>query len=132
MENTRNDMIRSIVEGVAYNMRIILDIMRNHAVIPEMSIMGGLVKSKTNLTILSDVMNIRLNTLNYHDEATSVGAAVLAGVGSGHLKDFSEVDKFSWTVDSVLPNDAYREIYDTMVKRFDETYYAMKDVYGKL
>ena len=32
----------------------------------------------------------------------------------------------------MLPNDAYREIYDTMVKRFDETYYAMKDVYGKL
>lgn len=132
MENTRNDMIRSVVEGIAYNMRVILDIMRDYAVIPEMSIMGGLVKSKTNLTILSDVMNIRLNTLNYDDEATSVGAAVLAGVGSGYLKDFSEVDHFSWTVDSVLPNDAYREIYDTMVKRFDETYYAMKDVYGKL
>lgn len=132
MENTRNDMIRSVVEGIAYNMRVILDIMRNYAAIPEMSIMGGLVKSKTNLTILSDVMNIRLNTLNYDDEATSVGAAVLAGVGSGYLKDFSEVNKFSWTVDSVLPNDAYREIYDTMVKRFDETYYAMKDVYGKL
>lgn len=132
MENTRNDMIRSVVEGIAYNMRIILDIMRDYADIPEIAIMGGLVKSKTNLTILSDVMNMKLNTLNYDDEATSVGAAVLAGVGSGHLKDFSEVDKFSWTVHSVLPNEAYREIYDTMVKRFDETYYAMRGVYSKL
>lgn len=132
MENTHNDMVRSIVEGIGYNMRLILDIMREHADIPEISIMGGLVKSKTNLHIFADIMNLKLNTLNYYDEATSVGAAVLAGVGSGYLKGFDEIGKFSWTVDSLHPNEKNRAVYDMMLKRFDETYYAMKDIYGKL
>lgn len=132
MESTHNDMVRSVVEGISYNMRLILDIMRDYAYIPEMYIMGGLVKSKTNTTILADIMNITLNTLNYYDEATSVGAAVLAGVGSGYLKGFEEVNRFSWSVDSVRPNEQNRAVYDAMTKRFDETYYAMKDVYGKL
>lgn len=132
MENTHNDMVRSIVEGIGYNMRLILDIMREHADIPEISIMGGLVKSKTNLHIFADIMNLKLNTLNYYDEATSVGAAVLAGVGSGYLKGFNEIGKFSWTVDSLHPNEKNRAVYDMMLKRFDETYYAMKDIYGKL
>ena len=77
-------------------------------------------------------MNLKLNTLNYYDEATSVGAAVLAGVGSGYLKGFDEIGKFSWTVDSLHPNEKNRAVYDMMLKRFDETYYAMKDIYGKL
>lgn len=132
MENTHNDMLRSVVEGIGYNMRLILDIMRAYASIPEMAIMGGLVKSKTNLTILADIMNLKLHTLNYYDEATSVGAAVLAGVGSGHLKGFEEVSKFSWRVDPVEPNENNRAVYDQMLKRFDETYYAMRNVYSKL
>lgn len=132
MENTRNDMVRSVVEGIAYNMRLILDIMRDYTSIPDMSIMGGLVKSSTNLKILSDIMNVNLHTLNYYDEATSVGAAVLAGVGSGLLKGFEDVEKFSWRVESVSPNAANRAVYDEMLKRFDETYYAMREVYSKL
>ena len=125
-------MVRSVVEGIAYNMRIILDIMRDYANIPEMSIMGGLSKSRVNLHILADIMNIRLNVLNYYDEATSVGAAVLAGVGSGYLKGFEETSKFSWNVDSIFPSNEDREIYEAMLRRFDETYYAMRDVYGKM
>lgn len=132
MENTHNDMVRSVVEGIAYNMRLILDIMKDYADIPEISIMGGLVKSKTNLNILADIMNIKLSTLNYYDEATSVGAAVLAGVGSGLLKGFEEIDKFSWTVASVLPDQTHRAVYEETLKRFDETYYAMRDIYSKL
>lgn len=132
MENTRKDMVRSVVEGIAYNMRIILDIMRDYANIPEMSIMGGLSKSRVNLHILADIMNIRLNVLNYYDEATSVGAAVLAGVGSGYLKGFEETSKFSWNVDSIFPSNEDRKIYEAMLRRFDETYYAMRDVYGKM
>ena len=132
MENTRRDMIRSVVEGIGYNMRLILDIMRDYADIRDMSIMGGLVKSKVNLKLLADIMNVRLNTLNYYDEATSVGAAVLAGVGSGALKDFSETSKFSWVVDGLDPDQSDREVYERMRRAFDATYYAMGDIYRSI
>lgn len=132
MENTHEDMIRSVVEGIGYNMRVILNIMREYADIREMTIMGGLVKSKTNRKIFADILNLRLFTLNYFDEATSVGAAVLAGVGSGVLKGFDEVGKFTHIVDYLDPDQTYRKTYEHMLSTFDETYYAMRKVYGRL
>ena len=132
MEHTHEDMVRSVVEGIAYNMRLILDVMKPYTHISEMSIMGGLVKSRCNLKILADILCVSLSTLNYYDEATSVGAAVLAGVGSGMLKDFDEVTKFSWITDKLEPDETHRETYEKMLRLIDQTYYAMKDIYSHL
>ena len=132
MEHTHEDMLRSVVEGIAYNMRLILDVMKPYTHISEMSIMGGLVKSRCNLKILADILGVSLSTLNYYDEATSVGAAVLAGVGSGMLKDFDEVTKFSWITDKLEPDETHRETYEKMLRLIDQTYYAMKDIYSHL
>lgn len=132
MEHTHSDMVRSVIEGIAYNMRLILDIYKDYSNISQMAIIGGLVKSKSNLKILADIMNVRLNTMNYRDEATSVGAAVLAGVGSGVIKDFGEVDKFTWKNDTQEPDQSNRLLYDKMKDTFDSTYYAMHDIYYKM
>ena len=132
MEHTRYDMMRSVVEGIGYNMRLILDIMRASADIRDIAAIGGLVRSRVNLKILADILNARLRTLNYYDEATSVGAAVLAGVGCGALKGFDEVKKFSWSVDACPPDGTHRETYEKMLRCFDDTYYAMRDVYRRL
>ena len=113
-------------------MRLILDIYKDYSNISQMAIIGGLVKSKSNLKILADIMNVRLNTMNYRDEATSVGAAVLAGVGSGVIKDFGEVDKFTWKNDTQEPDQSNRLLYDKMKDTFDSTYYAMHDIYYKM
>ena len=90
------------------------------------------MRSRVNLKILADILNARLRTLNYYDEATSVGAAVLAGVGCGALKSFDEVKKFSWSVDACPPDELDREVYEKMLRCFDDTYYAMRDVYRRL
>ncbi len=132
MEHTHKEMVRSVVEGIGLNMRVILDIMRRYVRIDHMSVMGGLVRSKANLQILADTLNTELGILNYYDEATSVGAAVLAGVGSGALKGFEEVDKFSWNVDFCKPNPDNRAVYDKMLSFFDKTYDLMKPIYDAL
>ena len=132
MEHSHEDMLRSVVEGIGQNMRLILDVMRKSADIREMAIIGGLIKSGVNLQILADTLDARLRTLNYYDEATSVGAAVLAGVGCGALKGFHEVEKFSWSVGEAVPDPARREVYDRMRRQFDATYYAMRDIYRAL
>lgn len=129
MENTRFDMVRSVVEGIGYNMRLILDLVKNYADINEILIMGGLVKSETNLKIFADILGTTLKTLNYFDEATSVGAALLAGIGSGNLRNFDEITKFTWIVDRVEPKESNKALYKKMLVNFDSTYYAMKDIY---
>ena len=132
MEHAHRELVRSVVEGIGLNMRVILDIMRKYVDIHDMSIMGGLVKSKSNLHIFADTFNTNLGILNYYDEATSVGAAVLAGVGCGALKGFEEVEKFSWRVDSCEPSQENREVYDRLLKFFDKTYDSMKSIYDML
>ena len=57
---------------------------------------------------------------------------MLAGVGSGMLKDFDEVTKFSWITDKLEPDETHRETYEKMLRLIDQTYYAMKDIYSHL
>ena len=44
--------------------------------------------------ILADVLGVRLHRLDQVETATSVAAAVIAGIGVGVFKDFSVVDQF--------------------------------------
>lgn len=132
MENTHDDMVRSVIEGIGYNMRLILDVMTDYVHIPEISIMGGLVKSNVNLQIFADILGVTLHTLNYFDEATSVGAAVLAGVGSGNLPSFDSIQDFSWIENTCRPDQRLEPIYEKMRQCFDDTYYAMRDIYRNL
>ena len=47
----------------------------------------------------------------YLEEAGSMGAAVIAGVGSGIYKDFSAIDQFIQVQKKVEPDEAARKIY---------------------
>lgn len=70
--------------------------------------------------------------LNYLEEATSIGAAVAAGVGSGLLEDFSEVNKFIRIKEEIMPNMANHGEYEKIKKAFDKSYYALLDIYEEL
>lgn len=59
-----------------------------------MNIIGGMAQGAPIRQILADIYGLKINKLNYLEEATSIGAAVAAGVGIGVLKDFSEINKF--------------------------------------
>jgi xylulokinase len=132
MEHKRADILRSVIEGIAYNLNIILQVFTNHIPIDEITVIGGMAKGEIQRRILADVFNIRLVTLKYLDEASSIGAAVCAGVAIGELKSFSEVEKFNKAVsqDDPIAENAIR--YKKYMPVFDKCYNTLTDVYSDL
>ncbi len=132
MEHTHADMLRSVVEGVGMNLRLILDIMRTQVDIKSIIALGGLAKSDVCTQIFADIFGVDMLPLNHLEEATSIGAAVCAGVGTGALKSFDEVDKFVHPVGRLVPNEKNNALYEKMLKVFDHSYYALLDVYEEI
>jgi len=132
MEHKRADILRSVIEGIAYNLNIILQIFKEFIPIEELSVIGGLAKGDIQRRILADVFDTKLLTLNYLDEASSIGAAVCAGVGIGVLKDFSEVEKFNSVVAEDEPIAENVIQYAKYMPVFDKCYTSLLDVYTDL
>ena len=94
MEHEKCDYIRAVLEGVAMNLGIILEKQRENGEIQDLVLTGGGAKGDTLSQILADVLGVRLHRLDQVETATSVAAAVIAGIGVGVFKDFSVVDQF--------------------------------------
>jgi len=132
MEHTKADLLRATAEGILMNMAVILDIFRDHVPIGEMNIIGGLVKGGPVRRLLADIYGVRAVKLAHLDEATSMGAAVAAGVGAGVLPSFDAIDRFIRVDDIIEPDLAAHRAYGPLREVFDESYFALLDVYDKL
>lgn len=132
MEHKRADMLRSVIEGIGMNLNIILKILQNYIKIDEITVIGGLAKGAIQRQIFADIYDMKILRLNYLEEATSIGAAVTAGVGIGVLSGFEEVNKFVYvdTVDEPIAKNVAR--YKNMQPIFDKTYVDLVDVFEDL
>jgi xylulokinase len=90
MVHGRAEMARAVLEGVAFNLRIILDAFRSHgAPITALRMIGGGSRSAVWRQILADVFDLPLLRAELTVEATSLGAAIAAGVGVGLLPGYA-------------------------------------------
>lgn len=95
MNHSRAHILRSVMEGVALNLNVILETYRkNGATINSLITVGGGARNKAWLKILSEVMNIDIRLPDILEEATSMGAAITAGVGVGLYDDFNVMTVF--------------------------------------
>lgn len=126
---TKMDMSRAVLEGVGYNLKIILKALEQKVDIPEIIMIGGGAKGRLWLQILSDIWQKELILPMYPEEATSMGAAVCAGVGIGLYKDFSAVKLFTRSEKRIYPDRSNNEMYQNMYELFERTYYSLLPVY---
>ena len=94
-----------------------------------MNVIGGLAQSQVILQILSDVYGLSLNPLCQLNEATSMGAAVAAGVGVGALSGFDSIDRFIRIAPPVKPNELHQQRYVSVANAFEQCYQALLPVY---
>ncbi len=132
MEHARGDMLRASVEGILMNLCIILDVFRKETEITSMNVIGGMAKGVVVLRTLADIYGVDANRLNWLDEATSMGAAVAAGVGVGVMEDFTAIDRFIRVDETVKPNFENNRKYGELKRIFDESYFSLLDVYKHL
>ena len=132
MEHRREDILRSVVEGVGYNLKIILDLLRAGAPVESLTLVGGMARGEIEREIFCDIFGLPVHTLNHLEEATSMGAAVCAGVGVGELEDFSQVDRFIAVKETRYPHAQNTARYERMSEIFDKAYTSLLDVYEEM
>jgi len=128
-ENTRGDMLRSVLEGVTFNLSICLDILRTQVEINEVLVIGGGAKGKVWRQIMADIFDAEIKVPKLLEEAGSMGAAVIAGIGAGLYDDFNAIDKFIQLTDSEMPNPTAVQAYKVYQENFEIYYNALKPAY---
>lgn len=112
----RKDLYRAVLEGVAYDVKRNIDVFREMGIVPsELRLTGGGSRSNLWNQIYSDVLNVTC-VRNVIEEATSLGAAILAASGAGLFPDIAKAAKKLCNVDKKWQankerNDFYEKIY---------------------
>jgi sugar (pentulose or hexulose) kinase len=77
------DLVRALLEGIACEFSLTLDVLRRHGIEPHLvRATGGGSKSAWWLQLKADVTGVPVEVVN-QDEPGAFGAAILAGVGAG-------------------------------------------------
>ena len=123
---TKGHMVRACMEGVALSLRHNLEVAEEAGAEAEvLRAMGGSANSLLWTQIKSDITGKPI-VVPASDTATTLGAALLAGVGVGFYKDYDEA--VSLTVKETRrhePNPENKAIYDQTYQIYLELYKSL-------
>jgi xylulokinase len=89
LATTPIDIVRAVMEGIACQFALTLDLLRSHAIVPTLiRATGGGAKSAWWLQLKADVTGVPVEVVA-QDEPGAFGAAILAGVGAGVYESVS-------------------------------------------
>lgn len=125
----RCDMLRSVMEGIVMNLAICFRILKEQTPIEEILLIGGSARSSVWQHGIADIYGTAVKVPRYIEEANSMGAAVIAGVGSGIYPDFSAIDRFIEVRERIEADRAGQEFYEELLKKYDSLYEALKTVF---
>lgn len=131
-ETTRNDICRSVLEGITMNLSLILDVLRLQTPVSQIMVLGGGAKGAVWRQMMADIFNTEITVPALLDEAGAMGAAVNAGVGAGIFKDFSAIDRFLDIRSVHLPDKQAAADYLPVKELFNDCYDALRDVFQKM
>lgn len=131
MAHTRGDMIRAALEGVVLNLRLTIDVFRELGVpeFGEIRFIGGAAKGAIWRRIIADVFGMEVIPLQFGGEATSVGAAIIAGIGAGVYRNFSVVGRFSVSGERVGAIGENVAAYERKKDLFNRVYEALEPLF---
>jgi xylulokinase len=119
---------RAVLEGVAYGLRDSLEILKSMNVsIGNVRASGGGARSDIWRQIQADIFGYPLSTIGI-DEGPALGAALLAGVGSGLYRSVEEACSTVVKVVGTTPVNAQNAaLYDDYYRIYTALYPALKD-----
>jgi xylulokinase len=129
--HTREHLLRAVYEGVAYNLRWIIDIVEKTFgfPVPTLRVIGGGARGKPWMQIIADVTGRRVETIANPQEAGAVGAALTAAVGLGLYSDFETLRKVVRVEHEFEPQPANAEIYAVLYEAYQRLYHSLRRLY---
>jgi len=132
--HTREHMLRAVYEGVAYNMRWIVEIVDQQFgfPLPQLRAIGGGAKSDIWMQIMADVAGRRVETVRWPQEGGAVGAALVAAVGLGIYPDFGALKQVVQVERVFQPQAENREVYDSLYDLYRRSYRSLRGFYKQV
>lgn len=133
LDTTRGDMVRAVLEGVAFNTRWLLRPFEKFIGrrVEGIRVVGGGGQSALWRQILADVLDRPVLAVADPIQANVRGAAMIGAVGLG-LAGFDEMAARIPITETHTPEAAHRDLYDERFARFTEAYRRTAPLYRRL
>ena len=131
---TRPEAIRSLFEGLGYQLLDVIATMEEGSgrKTSEVIAVGGAIRNKFWMQNKADMLGIRVRVPDV-EEATVLGAAILAGIGAGLFADaedaFARIQRDSVSYD---PDENLTRFYQEMFPTYRELYTSVRSVNHRL
>ena len=117
------------MEGILLNLGKCFELLTGENNPEEILLIGGAARSSQWQQCAADVFRTKVGIPVLLEEANSMGAALIAGVGSGIYKDFSAIEKFIEVKEKRIPDSHGEEIYKELGEKYEKLYQALLPVF---
>ena len=133
-DHTREHLLRAVYEGVAYNLRWIIEIVEQTFgfPLPTLRVIGGGARGAPWMQIIADVTGRSVETVAQPQEAGAVGAALTAAIGLGLYPDFEALKQVVRVEHTFEPQSDNWEVYDHLYRAYKRLYRCLRDLYREV
>ena len=131
-KHSKGDIIRSVLEGVIYNIKEISELIFENSRKPKRIVLsGGGSRSDLWRQIAADVFNQKIITVNTSKYGSAYGAALIAGMGTGVWENISEPIN-NMTVESEnIPIEENHFAYNSYFTSYKKIYPSLRGIYNQ-
>jgi xylulokinase len=133
LTTTRAEIVRSVLEGVAYNARWLMNGVERFlgTKLPWINLIGGGAKSPLWCQIFADVLGRPIRQVEDPIHANIRGAAFLGAIGLGRLEP-ERIPDCVGIERTFEPDPAHRAVYDELFEAFVGLYKRNRSLYARL
>lgn len=136
LPHTRGHFVRSLYEGICFNIRWLYDLFESVGTpifsLNEIRAIGGGVLNNSWMQIFADINSMPFARVSNPQQATAVGAAIMGGVGVGIWDNYTDAAKLVSIDNRYKPNKANAEMYDALYPVFKDAYPSLKSTFDKI
>jgi xylulokinase len=133
LHTTREQLVRAVFEGVAYNSRWLLKYVEQFIKrrVTAINAVGGGAKSNVWCQIHADVLNRTIRQVNDPELTSLRGTAWLAALALGYAT-IDDIGPRTPITATYRPNPDHRRLYDELFAEFVNVYRRNKSIYARL
>jgi xylulokinase len=133
-DHSREHLLRAVYEGVAYNLRWMIEMVEKHFgfPLPVLRVIGGGARGTPWMQIIADVTGRQVETVANPQEAGAVGGALTAAIGLGLYPDFEALKKVIRIDQQFEPRSANADVYDFLYRAYRRVYGCLRDLYREV
>lgn len=132
-DTRREDIIKAILEGITYEQALCLRFLREHDIpVRKLNAVGGGARSAIWLQLKADITGLPIHQIRVSD-AASLGAALLAGRGSGLYPTLEAGIERAVSVGTVFEaSEEQTAYYEGRLDLYAQLYATLKPLFAKL